>query len=257
MIRFCLLGSGSSGNALLVCTPQSRILVDNGLSYRQLERRLGEVGERLDRLDAVLITHEHGDHVNGLGALIRRIPAPVFMTRATHEALPQSVGVLPRVEVFEAGETLAVADLRIASFSVSHDAADPVSYVLQCDGATLGIAADLGYASTLVRARLRGAHALVLEANYCPEMLRQGRYPHAVQQRIRSRRGHLSNQAMQSLLTELIHHRLRLVVLVHISEENNDPALAVRAAREVLRQSGIEVHVARQDRPTPMFEIHS
>lgn len=255
MIRFSLLGSGSSGNAVLVATESHKILIDNGLSLRQLVLRAAELGESLDGLHAVFVTHEHGDHVSGLGVLSRRLSVPVFLTEGTLANLPRAVGRLNGVELFEAGEHFEFGELTVGSFSVSHDAADPVGYVVQCDGAKLGFAHDLGHASHLVRNRLAGSHALVLESNYCPHMLQKGRYPPAVQQRIRGRRGHLSNRDMGSLLAALRHDALRLVVLVHISEENNDPELASDIARHVLRGSPAEVVVAHQNTPTPMFEV--
>lgn len=255
VIRFSLLGSGSGGNALLVSTACGKILIDSGLSLRQLRLRAAQVGAALNDLKAVFVTHEHSDHVNGLGSLARQLKVPVFMTPGTFDNLPSSVGKLPRVELFEAGEDIAVGDMVISTFSVSHDAADPVSYVVQCDGARLGLAADMGHASQLVVNRLMGAHALVLESNYCPNLLRQSTYPAALQQRIRSRTGHLSNGDAGTLLASLLHDGLRIVVLIHISEENNNPRLAYDAAAKVLRSLPVRVSVAEQDRPTEMFEI--
>lgn len=255
MIRFSLLGSGSGGNALLVSTACGKILIDSGLSFRQLRLRAAQVGTTLDDIKAVFVTHEHSDHVNGLGGLARKLGIPVFMTPGTHDNLPSSVGNLPRVELFEAGEDMTVGDMVVSSFSVSHDAADPVSYVVQCDGVRLGLAADMGHASQLVVSRLMGAHALVLESNYCPNLLRQSSYPAALQQRIRGRMGHLSNGDAGSLLAALLHDGLRIVVLVHISEENNHPRLAYDTAARVLRSMPVRVSVAEQNRPTEMFEI--
>lgn len=255
MLRFCLLGSGSSGNAILAASDSTKVLIDNGLSFKQLRLRAAAVGESLDDLAAVFITHEHIDHVKGLGTLARKLNVPVYMTEGTRDALPQGVGVLPRVEVFEAGEGIPLNGMSVASFSVSHDAADPVAYVVEYGGVKLGLAADLGHPSQLVQNRLAKSHALVLESNYCPEMLRNGKYPPAVQQRIRGRQGHLSNPDMSSLLAGLMHDRLQLVVLVHISEENNNHELALSLARQALRDHTAQLHVAWQDKPTPLFEI--
>ncbi len=255
MIRFCLLSSGSSGNSILVTTGSSKILIDDGLSYKQLRLRAECVGESLDDLDAVFVTHEHGDHVNGLGTLSRRQGTPVFMTRGTHENLPKSVGALRQIELFEAGESIAVDGLTMRSFNVSHDAADPVGFVVESGGAKLGLAADLGHCSQLVRVRLAGVHGLILESNYCPDLLRKGSYPPSVQQRIRGRRGHLSNADMRALLTGLVHDGLQVVVLTHISEQNNTHQLAFDHAFEALQDRPIKVHVGRQDQPTGMFEI--
>jgi phosphoribosyl 1,2-cyclic phosphodiesterase len=255
VLSFSLLGSGSGGNAILICSGSSKILIDNGLSYRQLVLRSAEAGFDLDGLAGVFVTHEHIDHVGGLGTLCRRHQVPVFLTEGTLNALPVKVGALPRVEVFEAGETVAVDGMAVSSFSVSHDASDPVSYTVTAGGARLGLASDLGKPSQLVRTRLAGSHALVLESNYCPDLLRRGAYPPAVQQRIRGTMGHLSNQDMCTLLSELRHDALRTVVLVHLSEENNDHTLARTMAERVLAGHGARVLVARQDGPTERIEV--
>jgi phosphoribosyl 1,2-cyclic phosphodiesterase len=255
LIRFSLLGSGSNGNAILIASPTGKILVDNGLSLRKLQERAASLHLHLDDLKAVFITHEHMDHVNGVGVLSRRLNVPVYMTQGTFEALPDGVGKIPRIEIFEPGDSIAIDDLEVTSFSVSHDAADPVNFVVRSGGVQLGLAGDLGHASHLVKNRLTGSHALVLESNYCPDMLRQGSYPHAVQQRIRGSRGHLSNADMCSLLASLVHDALQLVVLVHVSKENNTRKRAHDMAARVIESHPARVFVARQDRATRLFEI--
>ncbi|MGI6459566.1 MAG: MBL fold metallo-hydrolase [Candidatus Hydrogenedentales bacterium] len=255
MIRFSLLGSGSSGNAILVMTRGAKVLIDCGFSMRQLVLRAAQLGARLENLDAVFVTHEHGDHVKGLGVLARRLRIPVFMTPGTQARLPASVAEVPQVECFAAGDSIRLDGLSVSSFSVSHDAGDPVGFCLECRGAKLGIAADLGHAPNLVRLRLAGSQALVLESNYCPELLRQGPYPPKLQQRIRGTQGHLSNEAMSALLSSLRHERLRLVVLSHLSEENNDPELVFEMARRAVRPCSAEVVVSQQHVPTRLFEV--
>ena len=255
MIRFSLLGSGSSGNAILVMTPVAKVLIDCGFSMKQLAFRAAQLGERLENLDAIFVTHEHGDHVKGLGVLARKLRIPVFMTPGTQARLPVSVAEVPHVECFTAGDSICLDGLSINSFSVSHDAGDPVGFCVEYGGAKLGIAADLGHAPNLVRLRLAGSQALVLESNYCPELLRQGPYPPQLQQRIRGKEGHLSNEEMSALLSSLRHERLRLVVLSHLSEENNDPALVFEMARRAVRPCGAEVVVSQQHAPTRLFEV--
>lgn len=254
-MRFCLLGSGSSGNAILIKTRDSKILVDNGLSFKQLLLRTAAIGESLDGLKAVFVTHEHSDHVAGVGILARKIDVPVYMTRDTFSSLPQTIGVIPNVQFVEAGEDIVLNGLTVGSFSVSHDAADPVSYIVEYEGLKLGIAADMGLPSELVRRRLAGSHGLILESNYCPNMLRKGPYPPMVQQRIRGRQGHLSNSKMCSLLSHVLHDALRVVVLVHISAENNTHDLALRMAGQVIRDLPVHLIAATQDRPTPLFQL--
>lgn len=255
MLQFSLLGSGSSGNAALIVSPKTKILVDCGLSLRQLRLRAEQVGTSLDGLSAVFITHEHGDHVNGLGVLSRKLGVPVYLTKGTYTALSPAVGTFPGATLIEAGDQVTIGDIEIQSYSVSHDAADPVSYVMHRAGAKLGFATDLGHVSHVVRRSLAGAHALVLESNYCPQRLLEGSYPPQVQHRIRSRIGHLSNQDMCSLLADLIHDRLGTVVLVHLSENNNAPELARALAAGVIGARPVTLHLAEQDRPSPLFEV--
>ncbi len=255
MFRFGLLGSGSSGNAAVVVSGKAKILIDCGFSLRQLQRRLEQAGESLEGLQAVFLTHEHTDHVAGAGVLCRKHGIPIYGTPGTLQNLSQQVGNLPRAIPFEAGDAVPIGDLEMASFSVAHDAADPVSYVVRSNGAKLGFATDFGHASELVRNRLAGSHALVIESNYCPDLLRNGAYPPQIQQRIRSRQGHMSNQDMSKLLHHLLHDTLRTVVLVHLSENNNRPELAQSMAEQVLQGHSAKLYVAAQDAPTPFFEV--
>lgn len=255
MIRFSLLGSGSSGNALLVATPEGAILVDAGLSFKRLNERAAAIGESLENLRAVFVTHEHGDHVLGLGTLARKTGVPVYMTPRTLDNLPKNVGLLPNVKLFDAGERLSVDGFELDSFSVWHDAADPVSYAVRWGGAQLGLATDLGKVSNVVRQRLTGSHALILESNYCPNMLRTSSYPAAIRQRIKSTHGHLSNADMNSLLADLLHDRLQWVIAVHISQENNTADLARSMAERVLGKHPARLVLAEQDAPTPLFSI--
>jgi phosphoribosyl 1,2-cyclic phosphodiesterase len=255
VIRFCLLGSGSSGNALLVSSNGSTILIDAGLSFKQLQARASAIGWSLGDVQAVFVTHEHGDHVSGLGILARKLQVPVYLTEATYDALPDAVGPVPTATLIEAGDAVQVGGLSVASFSIPHDAADPVSYVVQAGGVKLGMAADLGSTSDLVRQRLAGSHGLILESNYCPAMLQRGPYPAMVQQRIRGRHGHLSNHDMAALLKRLAHDALQVVVLVHISDDNNTPALAYETAARAVGRRPVTLHVARKGSPTPVFEI--
>lgn len=255
MLQFSLLGSGSSGNAILLRSRGTKILIDNGLSFKQLSLRLDAVGESVEGLAAILVTHEHGDHVQGLGVLTRRMAVPIYMTQGTYQHLPATLRLKGDIQIFEAGDELRVGDMEIRTFSVSHDAADPVGFTVRAEGAQFGLATDLGHASNLVRNRLAGSHALVIESNYCPDMLRNGHYPPQIQQRIRGRQGHLSNEDMCSLLHSLLHDSLQLVILVHISEKNNSPELVERRVRGVLKAHRAEMFLATQDAPTPLFEV--
>jgi phosphoribosyl 1,2-cyclic phosphodiesterase len=255
VLWFSLLGSGSSGNALFVRSKSTKLLIDNGLSHREIRKRVESLGEALEDLAGIFITHEHGDHVRGVGILSRKYGIPVYLTEATCAALPLLVGSLHEVHCFEAGETVRVGDIDVESFSVSHDAADPVSFVISCGGVRLGMATEMGHVSELVRRRLAGVHGLVVESNYCPDMLLHGKYPAQVQHRIRSRNGHLSNQSACSLLSDLQHDGLRTVVLVHISANNNTPETVLHMAAGVLKNHPAQIILATQDRPTPLLEL--
>ncbi len=257
LIRFSLLSSGSKGNCLFISSPDAKIIVDSGLSVRELQRRLSTLGEDLDGLKAIFVTHEHHDHVSGVGVLARRLGVPIYMTEGTRRSLPKTVGKIADIREFESGDSIEVDGLTLNSFSISHDAADPVSYTVRSDNAQLGIATDLGHAPNLVKTRLAGSNALILESNHCPDMLRTGPYPEFLQQRIRSRHGHLSNADMSSLLSGLLHDGLEIVVLCHISEENNDRKTAHDFAQRVLKKHKAKVLVASQTKPTRMIEIGS
>ena len=256
MLRFSLLGSGSSGNAALFLSHHAKVLIDNGLSFKELQRRVHAVGETLDGLDAVFVTHEHSDHVAGVGILARKTGVPVYLTEPTAQALSPNVGTIPTIRHFESGDIIQVKDLYLTSFGIPHDATDPVSFTVASEGVKAGLATDLGHVPNLVRERLSRSHALVLESNYCPDRLMDGDYPVQIQQRIRGRHGHLSNQDMASLLHDLLHEDLRTVLLVHISENNNQPDIARRMAQGVLKNHPANLHVAEQDEPTPIFELH-
>lgn len=255
MLRFSLLSSGSAGNAILIACGDHKILIDNGLSYKELESRATEIGETLDELIAVLVTHEHGDHVNGVGVLSRKKAIPTYITRPTFNALHPRIGKIDPIEHFDSGETIFIGPFKITSFRISHDAMDPVSFVVESQGCRLGLATDLGKATHLVRERLEGCHALVLESNYCPLMIRNSPYPPAIIQRIRSNQGHLSNADMNSLLADLIHENLQWVVAVHVSQENNSEDLVRRMAQQVLKDHPAQLLIADQERPSPMYTI--
>lgn len=255
MLKFALLGSGSSGNATLVTDGRSSVLIDNGLSYVRLADRLEKAGLSVGDLDAVFVTHEHADHAKGLGVLSRKADLPIYASRGTCGGLSKGLGVVRRLEAFEAGDEIRVGALTVSSFSVAHDACDPVNYTVSNTRAKIGFATDFGHCSHLIRTRLSGSHALVMESNYCPDMLRNGTYPPSIRQRISGRLGHLSNHDAAALMSALAHDGLQLVVLVHLSQENNQPELAYRLAREALGSHPAEIVVAPPDGDARIFEV--
>jgi len=240
-----MLASGSRGNCALVASACTRILVDAGISCRETFKRLRLLGEDPHMLSAILITHEHSDHVYGLATLAKKLRIPVFMTGATHYAWERAMrnekGERPKLEKFEefeSGRRLQIGDIEVRPFTIPHDAADPVGFTFRADGVKVGIATDLGYLPTSVRDHLRGCDVLVMESNHDVEMLRGGPYPWSVKQRVMSRVGHLSNLALADFLTNDYDNSAAFVVLAHLSEQNNHPEIARREAERALATRG-------------------
>ena len=198
-----MLASGSSGNAAFVATENTRILIDAGLSMRELAKRLAAIGEDLEAIDAILITHEHSDHVSGLPILARskKVRATIYMTRLTAPAIDWGMPA-PRLEPFQAGACFRIGDIEVESFRIPHDAIDPVGFCFETHGVRIGIATDLGYIPESVKFHLRRCDLLMLEANHDLDMLKVGPYPWSVKQRVMSRVGHLSNAVISDYLME-------------------------------------------------------
>jgi len=254
-LTFCTLASGSKGNCIYVSAGESAVLIDCGLSAKQTILRLEARGLPTHQIKAILITHEHTDHVKGIRVLAKRLRVPAVATPATWAATRDKATV--RHQTMEAGRPFALDGLEVHPFTVSHDAADPVGMVISAGHARLGVATDLGKVTTLVRARLAGCGALVLEHNHDPEMLANGSYPPWLKQRVRSAQGHLSNQEGAGLLAELGHAGLKQVVLAHLSDQNNRPELAEAAARRALEAAGHcpGLAAAGQDQPGEVYVI--
>jgi len=252
-----VLASGSSGNCTLVEGRRGRLLIDCGLSARETSRRLQRIGCEPRSIGAVLVSHEHGDHVAGAAGFSRRFGVPIHTTAATAMASGLSRSEVAGLVPTEPGRPFLVGDLEVSPFSVPHDAADNVGYVVSCEGAKLGYATDLGHATGLVTERLKDCDVLVAEANHDPAMLREGPYPWSVKQRIGGRRGHLSNDAMGALVAAVAGARTRHLFLAHLSSVNNTPALAVAACGRALEAAGrhhVRVHVTHQQQVSAMVE---
>jgi len=253
-----MLASGSGGNSILISSKNARILIDAGLSCRELVRRLACAGVAPCDVSAVIITHEHHDHIRGVGVLSRQHKIPVYINTATLEAASSSVGDVPTAETFSTGDALTLHDLTVQTYSVLHDAVDPVGLIIDNSSKRIGVALDMGHPTKLVRERLRGSHALILEFNHDPEMLRQCRRPWELKQRILSKTGHMSNEAALKFLSELMHDGLRSVILAHISREANSGELVSSFVSEHLRSMGrddIRIHVALQDEVGDAIEV--
>lgn len=256
-MRIAILGSGSRGNALVVESGERRLLIDAGFSCRELERRMALVGVEPSTLSALVLTHEHSDHVRGAERLARRHGLPVYATTGTLEASGLD-GALGDVHRVGSGVPVEVAGFEIEPFALPHDASEPIGMTVE-DGAgrRLALAADLGSRSRLAWGRMTELDFLLLETNHDLGMLRNGPYPWVLKQRIAGSHGHLSNEDAAGGVPELVSDRLRWVVLYHLSQTNNSPALAAEAVGEALEGEGCHarVELTWQDRPTPWLEV--
>jgi phosphoribosyl 1,2-cyclic phosphodiesterase len=259
-VSLTVLASGSKGNCSVVASSGTRLLIDAGLSCREICRRLALGGIAPESLHGVLITHEHSDHVSGLYVFAKKFCVPVYMTAATHRAwthqYKDSNGErvkCGKVETFQSGHRFQVGDIEVTPFTIPHDAADPVGFTFRAEGIKLGFVTDLGYMPSSIKAHLKGCDGVVLESNHDLEMLRIGPYPWAVKQRVMSRVGHLSNDALAEFLSTDYDGSAAFLILAHLSEANNHPEIARTAAERALaeRLSLLQnrVILARQDEP--------
>ncbi len=255
-----VLGSGSRGNALHLEHRGVGLLVDAGLSAKQLEMRLEETGAGEAKLAGVVLTHEHGDHTAGLKTFLKKRKIPLYASHGTKEALEPHLATA-EWRAFEAGTQLEIGEFKIETFPVPHDAAEPIGLRVTTGAVRIGLISDLGFVTRLVVERLRGCAALVLESNYDEAMLREEeKRPWSVKQRISARHGHLSNGAAAKLVEEVAGPELRELFLGHISEDCNRPELARQAMEEALRKvgrSGVRIHETCADQAGPRVEIHA
>jgi len=254
ILKFCVLASGSSGNCALIATEKSQILIDAGLSFKELSKRLASIGEQPSHIDAVLVTHEHSDHISGLARLSKKVAAAVYLTHQTAPRIEWE-GASPRLERFQAGARLAVGDIEIDSFTIPHDAIDPVGFCFRTQGIKIGLVTDLGYIPDSIKFHLRGSHILMLESNHDLDMLKVGPYPWAVKQRVMSRNGHLSNDVVSDYLGHEFDSSTGTLILGHLSEHNNHPEIVRIVAQQALDRRGLETRlaIANQKQPTEVF----
>ncbi|UVE65052.1 MBL fold metallo-hydrolase [Burkholderia pyrrocinia] len=249
-MRFASLGSGSEGNALVVeassGTTTTRVLLDCGFSAKEVERRLGRLNLGIDDLDAILITHEHSDHVGSALTLARRASLPLYMSWGTARAVGADEADVD-LHVLWGDETAAIRDLAVMPYTVPHDAREPLQFVFMDGSSRLGVLTDVGMATPHITAVLSGCDALMLESNHDTAMLAASRYPQSLKARIGGNHGHLSNDAAADILASLERSRLQHLVAAHLSQQNNLPELARQAFAGVLGTSGEEVVVATQD----------
>lgn len=265
-MRFTSIGSGSSGNSTLIISGTTRLLVDVGLSARETVRRLREVGQEPSQLTAIVITHEHADHVGGMPVLAKQTGVPVHIAPATRSASnlkEKDESQISWAEPINSSVPFEIGTIRVTPVSVPHDAADPMIFTFEADGVKIAVVTDLGYIPQHVAHRLRGCQALLLEANHDSDMLKIGPYPWALKQRIASRRGHLSNHEMARFLREDFDGQAEYIILAHLSESNNHPEIARLSALQALQQREPlfsydwehRVKIAEQKTPMPWIEL--
>jgi len=276
-VKFTILGSGSAGNCAYLETGETRILVDAGFSTRQIRLRLASIGRTPESLSAILLTHEHSDHISGLLGLADKLHIPVYCNRGTQDgaiwsfkekwskktnlALENADTFKSKIDwrLFETGASFEVGDVGIETFSIPHDAQDPVGFVLRTVAGNVGLATDLGHVTKLVLERIRVANVLVLESNHDVKMLQNcPRRSWALKQRILGRHGHISNVTAAETVAQIMSSGLRQLYLAHLSRECNTPELAQNIMAEQLFQIGarhVELHVAGQDVPCGTVEI--
>ncbi len=259
-MKFCVLGSGSKGNATYVEADGRALLIDAGFSGKEICRRLEDAGGSMARVEGVLLTHEHHDHIQGAGVLARKYNTALLANEATFEAARKRLGKITSFRPFETGEKFSFAGFSIHPFAIAHDTADPVGFVVEHGGVALGFCTDTGKVSRLLQQRLAACHGLVLECNHDPQMLAEGPYPLHLQQRVKSSHGHLANHDAAHFLGDLLHDKLQHVVLAHLSETNNLPELAFEAVTGYLAtvKNGFplpEVSLSWQERPGVMVQL--
>lgn len=243
-IRLCSLASGSSGNCIFVGNDSSGVLVDCGVSGKEILKNLNNIGVCTSTIKAIVVTHEHSDHIKSVGIISRKLGIPIYANINTWNSMSAMIGeVKPEnIRYFAAGEELELDGIGVKTFSIPHDAADPVGFCFYEGNRKVSIATDLGYFSDTVRENISGSDMVVLEANHDIEMLKVGRYPYFLKRRILGDHGHLSNEAAGHAVYELLQTGVREVLLAHLSKENNFPELAYETVKEILEQEKVKVN---------------
>lgn len=251
----CVLASGSKGNSVYISSGTSAVLVDAGLSAIELERRMASRNLSPSRLKAIMISHEHTDHIQASFVISKRYKIPVYASRATMTAIGDKKKSFYEIREFVCGSAFRINGMDIHPFSISHDAADPSGFTVSAGSKKMGIATDLGVATSLVKTRLMNCSLVMVEANHDPVMLASGPYPWTLKQRVRSRFGHLSNQETKELVAQIIHPGLKRIILGHISEKNNTHDMALGTVSEAIRGRNIDISSAFQNTPSEVYSV--
>ncbi|MCD7824637.1 MAG: MBL fold metallo-hydrolase [Clostridiaceae bacterium] len=264
-MKVCSIASGSSGNCTYISDGKHHLLIDAGVSRKRIVEGLREIGVEPEQLDAIFVTHEHIDHISGIPMMVKMFGTPVYATGGTLDGIcrkdkKKEIGTDKLYQLY-ADRPVAVGDMRIMPFRISHDAAEPVCYCVEADGCKFGMATDLGMYDDYTLGHLAGSDILLLEANHDISMLEAGKYPYSLKCRILGEKGHLSNEASGKLLCNLIQNRLQHVMLAHLSNENNYPELAYQAVKcQIWEEMGInvlpfEMMVAKKDVPSSLIAL--
>lgn len=263
---FCSIASGSSGNCIFIGSEHSSVLIDTGISKKRIEEGLHRIDRRPEEISGILITHEHSDHIRGLGVMSRKYHIPIYATKGTIDGIRQSGGlgvIEPELfHVIEPEKKFMVEELEVEPFSISHDAADPVAYRLNHQGKSVGVATDLGYYDDRIVTHLQNLDGVLLESNHDVHMLQVGSYPYYLKRRIMGNQGHLSNESAGRLLCEILHDKIKTILLGHLSKENNYEALAyetvcaeVTLGRNPYKAGDFQIAVASREQSSPLFSL--
>ena len=253
-VRLTILGSGSSGNCAYLETDETRLLIDAGFSNRQIRQRLATIGRGPEGMNGILITHEHTDHINGLAGLANKLNIPIYCNRATKEAIECQFSMKFHCQIFETRNSFEIGDVKVDTFDIPHDAADPVGFLLNTTAGNIGFLTDLGHATKAILQRVRAANVLILESNHDLKMLQESGRPWSLKQRIAGRHGHLSNEDAAAAVEEIMSSDLTHLYLGHLSRECNQPELAKRVMQDCLKKLGanhVNLALTMQHAPCP------
>lgn len=258
-LRFSVLASGSTGNAFYIESEKEKLLVDAGLSGKQIDSLFSKINVDPSELSGILVTHEHSDHIKGLGVIARKYRLPIYANEKTWEAMEGSIGKIDLDQKFSFGmeEVKTFGDIDIESFGVSHDAAEPMFYTFHHDGKKVALVTDLGYISERIKKTVEEADAYIFEANHDVEMLRMGRYPWSVKRRILGDSGHVSNEDSGLALADIVGNNTKRIYLAHLSLDNNMKDLARMSVNNILKERGIDIELHDTDpkEPTALYEV--
>lgn len=259
---FCPLYSGSSGNSIFISSEYGSVLVDAGLPGKSIEKALKDIDKDAAKIDGIFVTHEHIDHVKGVGVMSRRYDIPIYANELTWKGMLKNIGKIKEenIKIIDK-ESIDIKDMHISSFHIPHDAADPMGYTVSCGNKKVSVATDLGHFSKEVENAVKNSDVVLLESNHDVEMLKFGPYPYPLKRRILSDIGHLSNEACGEAIVSMMKYNTKRVILGHLSKTNNYPELAYETVVGVLRENGvrldddISIYMARRDMPSNYIEF--